>query len=313
METSAPKSRVRDFFLYLLTIIALYFSVGTFINMLFEYIDYLFPDKAQYYSFISSSNSIRFSVATLLIVFPIYIGLSWFLRKDAINHPEKRDFGFRKVLIYFTLFIAAITIAVDLVTLIYNFLEGELSVRFFLKILVVFVVAGSVFSYYLWDLKRETLPTSHPSKIIAWSVSSVVLASIIASFFIIGSPFTQRLRRFDEMRVNDLQMVQNQVMQYWNIKRQLPANLNAITDNISGFQIPKDPDTAAPYEYNVKGSLSFELCANFALKSDKESGLNTVPIYEPYGENWNHAAGHVCFLRTINPDLYPPYSQPGKF
>ena len=38
----------------------------------------------------------------------------------------------RKWLVYFTLFISAITIIVDLMIFVYNFLDGELTVKFFL-------------------------------------------------------------------------------------------------------------------------------------------------------------------------------------
>jgi hypothetical protein len=61
----------------------------------------------------------------------------------------------RKWLIYFTLFAAALIIIGDLVTLLNRFLEGELTVRFLLKVLAVFFVAGSVFYYYLWDLRKH--------------------------------------------------------------------------------------------------------------------------------------------------------------
>ena len=33
--------------------------------------------------------------------------------------------------------------------------SGDLSLRFVLKVLVVGVIAGTVFGYYLWDLRQE--------------------------------------------------------------------------------------------------------------------------------------------------------------
>jgi len=44
---------------------------------------------------------------------------------------------------------------VDMTTLVNNVLGGELSLRFLLKVLVAAVIAGSVFGYYLWDLRSE--------------------------------------------------------------------------------------------------------------------------------------------------------------
>ena len=37
----------------------------------------------------------------------------------------------------------------------YRLLGGELSLRFVLKVLVVGVIAGGVFGYYLGELRRE--------------------------------------------------------------------------------------------------------------------------------------------------------------
>ena len=43
----------------------------------------------------------------------------------------------------------------DLITLVYNVLGGELTVRFVLKVITVAAIASTVFGYYLWDLRRE--------------------------------------------------------------------------------------------------------------------------------------------------------------
>jgi membrane protein YqaA with SNARE-associated domain len=47
------------------------------------------------------------------------------------------------------------TLIGDVITLIYNFLGGELSARFVLKILTVAVIAGGVVAYYLADIRGE--------------------------------------------------------------------------------------------------------------------------------------------------------------
>ena len=40
-------------------------------------------------------------------------------------------------------------------TLVYNLLGGEITTRFLLKVLIVAFIAGSVFWYYLTDVRRE--------------------------------------------------------------------------------------------------------------------------------------------------------------
>lgn len=310
MESMHPKSSPRDVFLYLLAIGTLYISVWRFIDLLFEYINYAFPDVLEYGYHGGFNASIRWSMSSLLIVFPVYLGVTWYLRKDAIGHPEKRELRVRKWLLNFTLFLAAVTIIADLVTLVNKFLEGELTPRFLLKVLVVFVTAGAVFAYYLWDLRRETRPESKPSRAAAAATAVVVLGSIVSGFFIVGSPAQQRLRRFDERRISDLQMIQNEIINYWTRKDRLPAALGDLTNDISGFAPPSDPETDMPYEYRTPESLKFELCAAFRLPSTEDAFSKPVPYPpEPYGQNWRHEAGRACFTRTIDPELYRPQLQ----
>ena len=151
-ERTSPK----DVFLHLLAIIALYVAAGSFVTLLFQYINIFFPDPIvdHYYSLQSAYSTIRWVISTLIIVFPVYILTSWFLNKGYLANPSKRNLRIRKWLIYFTLFVAALIITGDLVTLIYNLLGGELTIRFFLKILAVLATAGSVFFYYFWDVRQ---------------------------------------------------------------------------------------------------------------------------------------------------------------
>jgi len=194
-----------------------------------------------------------------------------------------------------------------LIMFVYNFLSGELTIQFFLKVLVVLLVAAAVFGYYIYDLRRKNIK-SKVSKILAWTLSFVVLASIIAGFFIIGTPAEQRERRFDEERVEDLQILQGQIINYWMQKEVLPQKLSELEDSISGFVVPEDPGSDLPYEYNVIDSLSFELCATFKTSSDDfvsaSRGVRSISPYDSFQQNWSHQAERTCFARTIDPELY---------
>lgn len=153
-NTTGPK----DVFLHLLAIIALYASAGSFTALIFQYINVLIPDlldRSGYYGLLSSYSAIRWSIAALVVIFPVYVTTSWFLNKAYLSSTAKRNLRIRKWLVYFTLFAAALIIIGDLVTLIFNLLGGELTARFLLKVVAVFFVAGSVFYYYFWDLRRH--------------------------------------------------------------------------------------------------------------------------------------------------------------
>jgi len=307
MENTTLRSTPKDVFLHLFNIVTFYLSVIGFITLFIQYINALFPDKLNYY-FTNIANGVRWSTSVLLIAVIAYLLTSWMLEKDLSKMPDKRNLKLRKWLVYFTLFISAITIIIDLMTFVYNFMSGELTTRFVLKVLVVLLVAAAVFGYYLWDLKRTNGHTNIP-KILAVVVSVVVLASITAGFFIIGTPGEQRERRFDDQRVQHLQMLQNEVVNYWVQKEELPEQLSNLENSITGFAVPTDPATSAVYEYNILSDLSFELCATFA-QPNKDGGADRGGMYYPeiyydsYNQNWTHGVGRACFTRTIDPELY---------
>lgn len=152
------KAEPKDVFLHLLAIVALYTSAISFGSLLFDYINLAFPDVLQggFYTYTQALGSIRWSISALVVVFPVYIVTTWFLNKSYRKEPLRRSFRIRKWLIYLTLFVAALVIIGDIVGLIYNFLGGELTMRFFLKVVAVFFIAGSIFTYYTWDMKRTT-------------------------------------------------------------------------------------------------------------------------------------------------------------
>ena len=299
------KNSPKYFFLHLLAIIALYISATSLITLLFQYINILFADPLAYTSYNSVAGGIRYAMASLIIVFPVYIFTSRVLYREYVADPEKREYRFRKWLIYFTLFAAGLTIITDLVVLIYNFLGGDLTGRFALKILAVLLVAAVVFWYYIKDLKNAL--SAKQIKMLVYGVSSFILLAIVFGFFTAGSPLKARLYNFDERKAGDLQTIQYQIINYWQRKQVLPATLSDLTDSISGFTAPVDPQTNNAYEYNVNSQTGFELCAEFNLPSNFGLIGRSVNAY-PAGainDNWDHAAGRVCFERTIDPALYP--------
>ena len=60
----------------------------------------------------------------------------------------------RKWLTYISLVIAGCTLVGDGISLVYNFLGGDLTTRFVLKSLVVAVIAGAIFTYFISDAEK---------------------------------------------------------------------------------------------------------------------------------------------------------------
>ncbi|MDP2741397.1 MAG: DUF5671 domain-containing protein [bacterium] len=312
----------RDVFLHLLAMVTLYWSAVSFVTLLWQYINYFFPDVLnRYYNMTGFAGPIRFAVSSLIIVFPVFILVSWYLNKIYAREAQVRDSRIRKWLIYLTLFIASLIIIGDLITVINIFLGGEITTRFILKAASVLLVAGIIFGYYLDDVRRET-PTKS-ARYFAWSTGAIVLTAIVGAFFIVGSPATARLIQFDQQKISDLQSIQYQIVNYWQTKEKLPATLSDLTDNISGYVAPVDPQAKdrnsisyinIDYEYNIKDpvALIFELCATFNKQGKDSNGYyETMPYPAVKGGqyNWDHESGRVCFERTIDKELYPPFSK----
>ena len=298
------KSTPKDVFLHLFNILTFYLSVIGFITLYIQYINAIFPDQLDYY-FTGIADAVRVSSSILLIAVPAYLLTAWLLAKDIIAVPQKHELKLRKWLVYFTLFVSAVTIIIDLITFVYNFLSGEITARFFLKILVVLLVAGAVFGYYMWDLKRTEMVSKVP-KFFGTILLLLAFGSVVCGFFIVGTPATQRNRRFDEQRVSNLQMIQGQITNYWTQKGVLPTSTNDLQDNISGFVVPKDPENNSIYEYKVVDEYSFELCATFKTVGPDPVNIS-AQIYPPYdsnNQNWSHKVEHTCFERKIDPQLY---------
>lgn len=316
MDTSHTKLKVtpKDFFLWLGAMVALYVSATSLILLIHQYINVLFPSALDYPQADPYSGSIRFAIASLIVVFPAYIWLTRMLNQDIRTSPAKSELWVRKWLVYITLFIAGSTIIGDLIALVYTFLEGELTTRFSLKALTILIVLGGGFWYYLASLRGVWEEKESLSKTIGVVVAVAVFVSVAAGFFIIGSPMTQRLIQLDFKKEQDLQSLQWQILNFWQLKEKLPASLEELEDDFGGFISPVDSETGKPYGYKVTGPMTFEICATFNLESTSATTypITSEPVKGFENETWKHGAGEHCFERVIDPERYPPYTNASK-
>lgn len=323
------------FFLSLGVLITLIASVTAFLNLAFETLNKHLPDALnavyQYGYNTYSFEAARGALATLIIVFPTFLVLSYFWRKATQAGISRIDTAVRKWMLYLLIFLASITAAVDLVTLVRYFVSGEITNRFIWKVIITLVVAAYVGVYYMFELRGwQKLWGWRMAPWAAVKSSILVLALIIWSFTVIGTPNEQRAWRLDERRTQDLQSIQWQVINFWQQKEKLPTELKELSNPLSGFMLPVDPEfeKGLTYEYKKTGDMTFELCATFTATMPKgwqeySDGGGVIPMMNrdvavssyPYpgggvNESWDHEIGRTCFSRTIDKDLYPPYPDP---
>lgn len=337
METQTrSRFNVGYFFLCLGVLGTLITSVVSFLNLVFETLNKRFPDvlnaSYQYGYSTYEYEGIRAALATLIIIFPVFLVVSYFWNKFSQMELGQIDEMFKKWVIYIILFLSAVVVAVDLVTLVRYFISGEITSRFIYKVITVLVVASLVGFYYVRSLKSQ-VANSKIGMILGGVGIALAALAISYSFMIIGSPAKQRQLRLDNRRVEDLQNIQSQVINFWQQKEKLPANLEELKNPLTGYSLPVEPEfeKGKKYEYVVKGPMTFELCATFSQPIPKgwreygEGGIYpTMPYYQkdmmgassyPYpgggvNESWEHEAGRTCFERTIDKDIYPPYPKP---
>ncbi|MFZ2072133.1 MAG: DUF5671 domain-containing protein [Minisyncoccia bacterium] len=336
MDNNKQKLNAGYAFLSLGVFVSLIVSVTSFLNLAFEILDKKFPDvlNATYqYGYASSQfESARTFLAMLIIMFPAFLILAYFWKKKEKKGLGEYDEVMRKWLSYIIIFLSILIVVVDLIVLVRYFVSGEITIRFILKVAIAISGAKMVLNYFIsevWNFKWKKF-----FKITATYFSmAMVLVLIIWSFFVIGSPFKQRQLQLDDRRVQDLQSIQWQVINYWQQKEKLPESINNLKDPISGYSLPVDPEfqKGKNYEYALidKNKLKFELCATFSLPmpkgwqeynygggirpmmagTDVSTSSVSYPMPYPSGTNdsWDHQIGRTCFERTIDKDLYPPY------
>ena len=147
-----PYRSAREVFMYFVLFTTLYICAFNLGKLIFEFINKVFPDPA---AVKFSLSSVRWSVSSLIVAFPVFLGLSHLTNRALRLDPNKRNSKIRQHLIYLTLFIAAAIIFGDFIVIVYSFLSGELAVRFVLKALTIGLISGTIFGYYLWDIRSE--------------------------------------------------------------------------------------------------------------------------------------------------------------
>lgn len=291
-------------------------ALGT---LFFQVINSFFPDALDiannFYGREQATSAIHYSIAALMIGFPLYFLAMrvWFrkFREDEGRAESKLS----KWLTYLVLLVTAVTIVGDLITVVFTVLQGEISVRFFLKALTILVIAGAIFGFYYLERRKIQYRVNVPRSTFQYfgrGIALLVVIGIVLGFFAGGSPTTQRNRTFDQTRAEHLNNLASCIEQYASSLGALPRSLSDLRQSsqynyCSTYML--DPETSEAFSYRVvtpsrnEGSGrvgEFELCATFTLSSPgvAESGESTV---KGYGDNtiWQaHGSGRSCDTAT---------------
>jgi predicted cation transporter len=140
----------RDAFFYLLNFITLGFWTVALGQIFYRLIAYRLPDPAQSATYYGSlRDDIAWQLATVIVAFPTFVYVHSLIARELRKRSDLYESPVRRWLTYLTLVVAAIVVLTDAAWVIEALIRGELTLRFILDSLVLLVIGGGVFLYYL--------------------------------------------------------------------------------------------------------------------------------------------------------------------
>jgi hypothetical protein len=267
----------RDAFLYLLAFVTLGIWTVAFVWLASALVGHAFPSALDYQNDTGPEfrSTVAGQLASLIVAFPIFLLVSRSIVRETDRRPESLESGVRKWLTYLALVLTSVTLLFDAVWFLQQFLEGDLTLRFVLDVLGVFLVAGGVLWYYLGTVRTAASPPGR-DRAFGWAATIAVVTIVILGFTGTGGPWHQRVLSVDERRVTDLRTTATRLSEIYAKNKALPGSLPSGTD--------VDPTTQKPYTYTPLGGSRFELCATF-----DEEDITGTDLF------WRHPAGPKCY------------------
>ena len=311
LPVPVPRKRVssspRDAFLNLLATAMLYNGAIATGVIFFILIDRWLPLPGERSMFFR--GILRWAAAALIVSLPILALVRRAIARDNTANPMARMTPVYRALAYFTLLVTALVMAGDLICVVINFLEGDATLRFVLKALVVLLIAGGVYLWYASDVRREEalaagVATSGAGMLQpapAWrqwlsrAALAVAFTALLAALGLLGSPVRARMLRIDGQRVSDLRTIQANIEEYHSRRGELPAAIDDLAKDPDTYvRQLADPASKQPYGYTRIDGNTYSLRATFDLPTPDEDEQ------QPWSRDdfFKHAAGEQTFTLT---------------
>jgi hypothetical protein len=295
------KNNAKLTFFYLLSLVALGFMATCTGIIVFQVISKGILDAVDYSGF--SSSALRFAISAIIISAPVYYWMMCNINKSLNSGELEKESALRRWLTYLIIFAASLVVIGWLIATVNMFLNGEITLKFILKALTVLVISGAIFSYYLYDVKREKIGKSMVSKVFFFGSMVLVLAAFATAFFFVDSPTMARNRKADVEVANDFSQISNAIADYYNANKKLPQDLNVLLENNGTYLTSRelshmiDKNQTEQYEYKLVDTNTYELCATFLTdngnpRDDEDSRY--------YGDRWLHTAGFQCLDKKVS-------------
>lgn len=300
MSNSLEKFKGRgalDAFLNLLTLITsgwLAWSLGA---MVFQLVNKHFGTMLIGTSYFNE-GLLKTGIASALIIGPVYFFVMFVLHRKYKTGELNHKSGVHRWLTYLMLLISALSIIGSLIALISGFLNGDYTANIILKIITIIAIAGCIFGYYFYDLKRDDYSSRSLVSLITGSiVAAVLIIFVVLGFFNVTNPATARLQKIDFQTISAINNVYSMIVGNY----QTSGSLEQVLD-LAPLLSSSAPDAYKAVTYRLIDKEQFELCGEFLAQA-------AVSDYSYSGDIiWgNHKAGKVCHTYNIKTELQKNY------
>ena len=178
---------------------------------------------------------------------------TWPQNRDIVHDATRRDIWVRRWAIVLTLFIAGMTMAMDLIVLLNTFLSGAtLTTPFLLKVVLIFLSSGG--RMHALCCRPARLLGSIPGT----STSCGLWCYRALHSLLLVQDFLSSVRRCKHAKHSSIRkklpiwkIYNRKLSYYWQQKGTLPAGLNQLNDSISNYNVPTNAQSGQAYRYVV--------------------------------------------------------------
>ncbi len=297
-----PNNSAKFAFFYMLSLVALIFMALSTGMIIFQIINKNIVDAASLLPGSFDSGALKFAISSIIIAAPIYYVTVWQINKNLFTGVLNKDSGVRRWLTYFILFAASVVMIGWLIGTIYNYLDGDLTLRFALKSLTSIIIAAAVFTYYFYDIRRDSVINfrNRIIRIYFYGSLAAVLAALISAFFFIPSPSLVRAQKEDSQVLQQFDQIDSAINSYYSENKKLPASLDDLIGNKTPMFLQEEtlanPFTKQKFDYKLDGQNIYQLCTTFKA-SNKINDQNGGFYYR--NNRWVHDAGYQCLGQRV--------------
>lgn len=289
----------------MLSLVALVFMALSTGMIVFQIINKKIIDAAGTLPGMFDESAMKFAISAIIIAAPIYYITTWQINKNLLLGKLNKEAGVRRWLTYFILFVSSVVMIGWFIAIVYNFLDGELTLKFILKAATAIFIAAIIFSYYLYDIRREIAPGVKNNIVRIYFYGSLVLvaAALVSSFFFVESPLETRARKEDNAILERFDRIDNAINTYYSEQKKMPAVLEDLLKDKTFYLLKNeditDPLTKAKFNYKVSGEKVYELCASFKTSNKNQTDSRYNYLYD----RWPHDAGYQCLPRKARSEI----------